>query len=666
MKKTLITEIKRQLELMSVNPKPKLLMEDGVLRTIIDAISRKLSTASPLPAQGINKVSPGVTLGDGGIILKNKELDDIQDLLTDWDANKQYLSVYPEYIQKFRDIILLDEGMRKEIFESMIDDITREVGSVYGKRFENDVQMYDFLRGEFTNIEDIKSIVKNSNPTPGKDPLVDIFYDVLAESVYNNTKKLSKGSKVDVAFNEITNNILDVSKWDQIPIKPLDETIMKKISSYITPTIRESISEYFSNFKKFNETEEFLNLELIMKRIDNETNTAKKTQLKQYVVQKYAWIYRNERKVWTDLEQWINDVLEQKKDTTPELQKALSEIKELIKKEDTKAIKRLAESDGTLINLQRDFITSLSLLGGKHNINPVTLIDTLVKKVQRFKTKDDELKKLITDELKVRWDNTTRLMKSGSIRGYYTNDVWAQLTNSNVKLAKKRYLIEVYGRALKLHAIISTIYAITKSVQSYYTSYKNKNDLNACRTFLANPVNTEKIISGTLTDSELLSSKCTFDILFAIRSQDKGALESLWEGFKPDLESGWRGILGILEFLIPGFIDDVVSESIQAYVNGFDPESPEATKNLMQKYIDELKKVEDNLPTPNNDNTNSQTEKTYKKDLNGFKLYLKDNDTNENNPKLTDGVFFNGIITYKWAQTKDDGTGMFEPVEQEY
>ena len=66
MKKNLIKEISRQLQLMSIDSRQVLLTEDGILKKIVDAISSKIQKGVDRPVQGANKISPGKTLEGGG------------------------------------------------------------------------------------------------------------------------------------------------------------------------------------------------------------------------------------------------------------------------------------------------------------------------------------------------------------------------------------------------------------------------------------------------------------------------------------------------------------------------------------------------------------------------------------------------------------------------
>jgi hypothetical protein len=204
-------------------------------------------------------------------------------------------------------------------------------------------------------------------------------------------------------------------------------------------------------------------------------------------------------------------------------------------------------------------------------------------------------------------------------------------------------------------------------MQSYYTSLINKDELNACKVFLDNPENKKKINSGTLTDSELESSKCTFDILMAIRSQYKGGWNTFLDEATPDFELTLEGVLGTLTFLIPGLVDDILYNGISAYFAGYDPDSPEYAKNLMKQYTDELQRLNAEIqPTENNNTGNTQDEK-YSNDIDGFKLYLKDVEMPLQNPKKQGDVFLNGIQSidkYEFVDSNRDNKGKFKYIEE--
>lgn len=670
MKKTLISEIKRNLELIHGSSKTKLIMEDGLLRTIIDLLSQKLSKANRLPPEGTAKVSPGVKVGgEDGVTLMDNQKDDIELLLSvDAATRKQYASIAPEIVQKIRDIILMDENIKTQIFDSMIDDLTRELGSVAGKQFQNDVEMYDYLRRSFNNLEDIKDRVIMANPNPGEDPLIDIFYEVLAQGVYKKTKSLAKGDKVDVAFEEISDIVTDLRYWDQIPIQPLPQNVMDIISQEITPTIRQSISAFF---KKFDDKQELENLYLIMKRIETEQDVDKKKMLKQYVVQKYAYIYQNKRDVWKTMDEFISKILEKNKNSTGEIKETLSKIKKAIDDKDSDVIAQLAQSDGTLRKLQKDYYDVIKLFNEPHYLNPYYTTGALIKMVKRFKTKDDALKKAITDEFETRLKNTWNMVWKGSTRGGPRNKIWMDLTDNNIPRARKLYIIEVYGRALVVKCILALLYALGKALQSIYISWQKKPELNACRAFMNNPDNIEKIKNGKLTDQELASSKCTYDILFAIRSQDRGASAAFFDELKPDLKGSLQEVLkDVGTFLIPGYWDDILNEGLKGYVATFDPETPEYTKKLIQKYKEELENEYRKNPVEQDQtsgNPQSQEEK-YTNDINGFKQFLKDN------PKLPakdpqpnkNGGFSTGSFTFTWIDTNKDNKGRFELKKQDF
>ena len=148
--------------------------------------------------------------------LKTQEIEDLSSILSDWTNLKQYLTVDEDLSRLLRTIIMDDEKLKQEIFADQIDDLTREIGNGFGKQFTSDLELYDFLKTKFNNIDDIKNLILNSNPNPGDDFLMDIVYEVMAEKVYMNTKSARGGQKLESTFNEITNDIYSMQYWNQL------------------------------------------------------------------------------------------------------------------------------------------------------------------------------------------------------------------------------------------------------------------------------------------------------------------------------------------------------------------------------------------------------------------------------------------------------------------
>jgi hypothetical protein len=578
--KNLLIEINRQLSLMSVNGKPVLLNEDGLLSTIVNKLRKSFDSANTLPVDKVSGKSPGKSVD--GIEIDNIQFGDIQDALNDWE--NLYPTLTQSDISKLRTLIEKDNELINDIFEQTIEET---VSSIYNRfpslEIDSDTKLYEFLRGQFTNQQNIINRKGLNDFLDGLnssgDPLKQIVYDISNKKILDNVIKLSRGGEIE-SLIDLNNELFNINKWARIGTNWTDKD-NAFINSVITPTVKQSLRNFFT---KFSVPKEIENFQKYLKIYNQTSDATQKEQLRKYLITKYSWMAINKNETFKILREWISSV---GKKYNKDFSSITGEIEKAVNDNDLGIIFKLAEYDNVLKRTASDFVISL-----KSSIEPSLLnAFTIITKRKAIFKNNPETKQLRQEIL----NNTLNLIKSGSSKGFPGGETWMKVTKLNKVRARKLYATEVFIRYVKY----SLTYAILKSVGMAVNSViqkipSNDTEVQRCKTALKD----EKFLKGIELSPNpnefLISSGCTYFVLMAIESREKGAskvfLDNLLPNINLDFKSfdGWDFLNTVFE-VSPMLIDNIINDVIRLFVSSFE----EGDSDLINQRLNELKsKVE--------------------------------------------------------------------------
>ena len=677
MKKKLLTEIERINTLMGLSPK-KLLMEDGVIGTLTKKILSFLDdfAQETITVNG-NTTPTGSWKNPSGKVLSDVEYNNIKSTLNQNPDDLAFFfqNLEPTEQRKVLDFLLSDTNIVDETYNDTILDFLK---SQSGRDFQ-------LPNGSIIQIKSEEDLVKLLSDNPNwKNDLYAIFGDniflieILERKFSKKISEFKLNRQVDNPLS-YSNSIYDVSRWANVSLDWSDE-MTKMLNRELNPTIKDLFKKVFSFF---NNEDEFTKLQKYLRQYARTQDSKQKEQLERIIKNKFKVFFMNRRKLFETTEKWISDVISKYPNSSTILKKELENFQKQVKEKNWEEMVKLGKIDNTISKII-DTIATIGKLS-KDSIFSKDNINIFRKIFQKANKNTPEEIKSIANEAADAVKEKTLLgfnwnwVKTGSKKGWpsETNKLWLDYTNGNLSQAKRLYALELFGRYLKLHFTWGLLEWFRNWVSWIYIGLGSNSDAESkiltCKkeynALLQDPEFKKKLDDGTVTMEDLPESCSSRSMVYAIEwynNIDKHGQDLFFDKMMPDLFKFWKlgDIMTWDEFtdIMPGKGDDFV-DNLFSFINWTDqPANLRELNKIKNEIVNDIKTEESRITQDGVDNTDEK----YSNDINGFKLYLKDEKMPEENPKLQDNVFLNGTDKYKFVDSNTDNKGKFEYIQQDY